>query len=175
MKQFPGPGDHAIGRSRGGLSTKVHQVCDGKGRPMVIAVAPGQGSDSRMFTHLLAALRVPREGAGRPRTTPDAVMADKAYSSRAHRALLRGRGITAVIAEPADQQAHRKRRGSRGGRPPHTDPTKYAKRHVIENSFQRFKQWRGLATRYDKLASTYRAAVLLRAILLWLPALAQGS
>ena len=46
---------------------------------------------------------------------------------------------------------------------------------MIENSFQRFKQWRGLATRYDKLASTYRAAVLLRAILLWLPALAQGS
>ena len=62
-----------------------------------------------------------------------------------------------------------------GGRPPHTDPTKYAKRHVIENSFQRFKQWRGLATRYYKLASTYRAAVLLRAILLWLPALAQVS
>lgn len=59
------------------------------------------------------------------------------------------------------------------GRPPLTDPGRYVKRHVIENSFERFKQWRGLATRYDKLASTYRAAVLLRAILLWLPALTE--
>ena len=142
---------------------------------MVIAVAPGQGSDSRMFPHLLAALRVPREGAGRPRTTPDAVIADKAYSSRAHRAVLRGRGISAEIAAPADQQTHRKRRGSRGGRPPRTDPSRYAKRHVIETSFQQFKQWRGLATRYDKLASTYRAAVMLRAILLWLPDLAHAT
>lgn len=173
MDQKFEPGDHAIGRSRGGLSTKIHQLCDGKGRLMVIAVGAGQGSDSKMFSHLLAAVRVPREGAGRPRTTPEAVIADKAYSSRAHRALLRSRGITAVIAEPRDQQANRKRRGSRGGRPPLTNPVKYAKRHVIENSFEQFKQWRGLATRYDKLASTYRAAILLRAILLWLPALTE--
>lgn len=48
-------------------------------------------------------------------------------------------------------------------------------RVAVENSLQRFKQWRGLAARYDKLASTYRAAVLLRAILIWLPALAQVS
>ena len=80
-----------------------------------------------------------------------------------------------MIAEPRDQQANRKRRGSRGGRPPLTDPGRYAKRHVVENSFERFKQWRGLATRYDKLASTYRAAVLLRGILLWLPALTEGD
>lgn len=173
MMQMPEPVDHAIGRSRGGLSTKVHQLCDGKGRPMVIAVGPGQGSDSKMFPHLLAAVRVPRDGVGRPRTTPDAVLADKAYSSRVHRTLLRSRGITAVIAEPRDQQSNRKRRGSRGGRPPLTDPGRYVKRHVIENSFERFKQWRGLATRYGKLASTYRAAVLLRAILLWLPALTE--
>lgn len=98
-------------------------------------------------------------------------MADKAYSSRAHRALLRSRGIQAVIAEPRDQQANRKRRGSRGGRPPKTDPDRYAKRHVIENGFAQIKQWRGLATRYDKLALTYRAGVLLRAITLWLPTL----
>ena len=165
------PDDHAIGRSRGGLSTKVHQLCDGNGLPMVVLLGPGQGSDSRMFTNLLDAVRVPRVGPGRPRTTPTAVMADKAYSSRAHRALLRSRGITAVIAEPRDQQANRKRSGARGGRPPRTDPTAYAKRHVVENGFERVKQWRALATRYDKLALTYRAGVLLRAILLWLPAL----
>lgn len=137
----------------------------------MVLLGPGQGSDSTMFANLLAALRIPRPGPGRPRTTPDAVMADKAYSSRAHRALLRARGITAVIAEPRDQQANRKRRGSAGGRPPKTDPHLYAKRHVIENGFQRIKQWRGLATRYDKLAITYRAGILLRAITLWLPEL----
>lgn len=88
-----------------------------------------------MFPHLLAAVRVPREGVGRPRATPDSVTADKAHSSRPHRALLRSQGIMAVIAEPRDQQANRKRRGSRGGRPPQTDPGGYAKRHVIETSF----------------------------------------
>lgn len=61
--------------------------CSGS-RPMVIAVGPAQGSDSKVFSRLLAALHVPHQGAGRPRTTPEAVMADKTYSSRAHRVLL---------------------------------------------------------------------------------------
>jgi putative transposase len=165
------PADHAIGRSRGGLTTKIHQLCDGTGRPLVVLLGPGQGSDSRMFPHLLAAVRVARVGPGRPRTTPDLVMGDKAYPSRAHRALLRERGIKAVIAEPADQQANRKRRGSAGGRPPSFDADKYKQRHVIECAFSDIKQWRALATRYDKLALAYRAGVLLRAIVIWLRAL----
>ncbi|MBT2400553.1 transposase [Streptomyces sp. ISL-100] len=64
----------------------------------------------------MAGLRVP-QGRGRPRTRPEAVLADKAYSSRAIREHLRRRGIRAVIAVPADQCGHRLRRGSRGGRP----------------------------------------------------------
>jgi len=85
------PADHALGRSRGGLSTKIHHLTDGKGRPLVMLVAPGQGGDSPMFAHLLAALSVPRVGPGRPRTRPDRVLGDKAYSSRAKRQLLRSR------------------------------------------------------------------------------------
>ena len=146
-------------------------MCDGHGRPLVVLLGPGQGSDSRMLTPLLAALRVARPGRGRPRTTPTAVLADKAYSSRAHRALLRRRGITAVIAEPADQKANRARRGSKGGRPPAFDIDLYKNRNVVERGFNTFKQWRALATRYDKLALTYRAATLLRAVLIWLDAL----
>ena len=92
---------------------------------------------------------------------------DKAYSSRAIRAQLRRRGITAVIPEPSDQIAHRKRRGSRGGRPPAFDTADYKGRNVIERAFNVAKQWRGLATRYDKLAITYRAAAVLRAITIW--------
>jgi len=165
------PPDHAVGRSRGGLSTKIHQLCDGNGRPLVVLLGPGQGSDSRMFPHLLDALRVHRHGRGRPRTTPDAVLGDKAYSSRGHRALLRRRGITAVIAEPQDQKANRTRRGAKGGRPPAFDTDRYKNRNVVERSFNTFKQWRALATRYDKLALTYRAGALLRAVLIWLDAL----
>ena len=80
---------------------------------------------------------------------------------------LRRRRITAVIPEPADQIAHRKRRGTRGGRPPAFDAADYKGRNVIERSFNTVKQWRGLATRYDKLATVYRAAAVLRAITVW--------
>ncbi len=121
-----------------------------------------------MFGVLLDRLRVARAGPGRPRTRPDSVAGDKAYSARAHRRLLRDRGIKAVIPEPGDQVGHRARRGSRGGRPPGFDPVAYRGRNVIERCFNQLKQWRGLATRYDKHARTYRAAVHLAAVLLWL-------
>lgn len=121
-----------------------------------------------MCLPLLDAIRVPRLGPGRPRTRPDAVLADKAYSSRAIRAELRRRGIVAVIPEPRDQQANRKRRGSRGGRPVHHDTDLYKGRNVVERSFNTLKQWRALATRYDKHALIYRGAVVLAAILTWL-------
>ena len=87
---------------------------------------------------------------------------------RGHRALLRRRGITAVIAEPQDQKANRTRRGAKGGRPPAFDTQRYKNRNVVERSFNTFKQWRALATRYDKLALTYRGGVVLGAIITWL-------
>jgi putative transposase len=118
----------------------------------------------------LAELRVPRQGRGRPRTTPDALRADKAYSSRATRAVLRSRGITAVIPEPADQLGHRKNRGSRGGRPVDFDVEDYKGRNVVERAFNKLKNWRGLATRYDKHALTYRGGMVLASIVLWLHA-----
>jgi len=121
-----------------------------------------------MFPHLMSHLHVARVGPGRPRSRPDRVRADKAYSSRAIRAHLRTRAIGAVIPEPADQIGHRKRRGSRGGRPPAFDPADYRGRNVVERNFNATKQWRGLATRYDKLALVYRGAAVLRAITLWL-------
>lgn len=121
-----------------------------------------------MFAPLMSQLRVERIGPGRPRTRPDRVLGDKAYSSRANRALLRTRAIKTTIAEPSDQAGHRKNRGRAGGRPPAFDARAYKGRNVVERSFNRIKDWRGLATRYDKLAITYRGGVVLRAILLWL-------
>lgn len=161
------PADHAIGRSRGGLSTKIHQLVDGAGLPLVVLVSPGQAGDSPMFEPLMDHLRIDR-AIGRPRTRPDAVLGDKAYSSRSIRAHLRRRRITTVIAEPDDQKRHRQRRGHAGGRPPAFDANRYKARNVIERSFNNTKQWRGLATRYDRLAILYRGAAVLRAITLWL-------
>lgn len=121
-----------------------------------------------MLRPLLAQLAVRRLGPGRPRTRPDAVIGDKAYSSRGARTMLRERGIRAVIPQPSDQIAHRLRRGAAGGRPPTFDSVAYKGRNVIERSFNDHKQWRGIATRYDKLAAVYRGGVLLRAITIWL-------
>ena len=73
-----------------------------------------------------------------------------------------------MIPEPTDQIRNRTRRGSRGGRPPAFDAQSYRGRNVVERSFNTVKQWRGLATRYDKLAIVYRGAAVLRAITIWL-------
>lgn len=134
-------------------------------------VGAGQAGDSPMFPILMDHLRVARRGPGRPRSRPDRVRGDRAYSSRAIRRDLRSRGIVAVIPEPIDQQGHRKRRGALGGRPVGYDRNDYKGRNVVERGFNHMKQWRGLATRYDKLALTYRGGAVLRAITLWLTAL----
>jgi transposase len=163
------PADHAIGRSRGGLTTKVHALTDGRGRALVVLLTAGNINDTTMFAPLLAGLRVARTGPGRPRTRPDYVLADKGYSSRANRELLRRRGIAHTIAEPRDQRANRRAKGSAGGRPVGFDKGRYARRCAVECGFGRLKQWRGLATRYDKHARNYAGALDLAALLTWLP------
>jgi transposase len=92
------------------MSTKIHQLVDGQGRPLVVALTPGQAGDSPMLKPLLSA----------------------------------------------------------GGRPPAFDAVIYNGRSVIERSFNDHKQWRALATRYDKLAVVYRGGVVLLAITTWL-------
>jgi transposase len=110
---------------------------------------------------------VPRSGLGRPRRRPDQVIADKAYSSRGFRAYLRRRGIAHTIPEKADQRRHRLQRGSRGGRPPGFDRETYRRRNLVERCFNRLKGFRGIATRYDKTATSYEAVISLASLLLW--------
>ncbi len=95
------------------------------------------------------------------------VLADKAYFSRAIREHLRKRGIRAVIPVPADQRGHRLRRGSRGGRPPAFDREAYKQRNTVERCINRLKQWRGIATRYEKTAAIYLAGLHVAGIFLW--------
>jgi transposase len=105
----------------------------------------------------------------RPRSRPNVLIADKAYSHPSTRQALRRRQIRTVIPERRDQVAHRAGRGSRGGRPPEFDTTTYRHRNVVERCFNRLKQWRGIASRYDKTARNYRSALVLAAIVLfWL-------
>ncbi|MFF9344908.1 IS5 family transposase [Streptomyces sp. NPDC014773] len=157
----------ALGRSRGGLTSKVHLACDAVGRLLAFVLTGGNTNDCTQFTAVMDAIRVPRLGPGRPRTRPDHVIGDKGYSWKAIRTWLRRRGISHTIPERADQIRNRARKGSLGGRPPAFDKEVYKHRNVVERCFNRLKQWRGIATRYDKTAQSYKAAITLASILMW--------
>ncbi|MGJ6969052.1 transposase [Streptosporangium sp. G11] len=105
-----------MGRSRGGLTTKLHLAVEQGQKLLSLIITAGQRGDSPQFQPVLERISVPRMGPGRPRTRPDRVRADKAYGSRANRAYLRRRGITCTIPEKADQVRNRKNR--RRPRPP---------------------------------------------------------
>ncbi len=157
-----------IGRSRGGLSTKLHLAVDGRGLPVSMILTPGQDGDNPQLLPLLDQIRVPRVGPGRPRSKPEAVLADKAYSHPSTRAALRQRRIRFTSPERTDQIYRRKAKGAHGGRPPMVDLTGYKRRNVVERCFNKLKQFRDFATRYAKRAAYFKAEITLAATILWL-------
>ena len=127
---------------------------------------PGQRHDNTQLGPVLDAIWVPRPGGrGRARKRPDHLLADKGYSDPSSRRLLRRRGIAHTIPERRDQ---RERRARRPGRPLSFDPERYRGRNQVERCFNRLKQWRGIATRFEKRAVNYRAAVVIVALIIWL-------
>ena len=139
--------DQAIGRSRGGLSTKIHATVDALGNPTGFFLTGGQAHDLIGADHLL------------PETQAAAVIADKAFDAEQRvLAPLAAAGITAVIPPRANRKA-----------PPRDfDRELYKARHLIENFFAKLKQFRAIATRYDKTARNFLAAIQLAATATWL-------
>jgi transposase len=163
-----GTNREALGRSRGGLTTKIHLAADRRCRPVTRILSPGQHGDSPRFIPLMGQIRIRRRGKGRPRTRPGRAMGDKAYSSAANRAYLRRRGIQAVIPVKEDQKIHRRARGRRGGRPPAFGPGHHRQRNTVERCFSKLKQFRVVATRYDKRERIYQGTVDIASIRIWL-------
>ncbi|MFI8194559.1 IS5 family transposase [Streptomyces sp. NPDC085946] len=158
------PGE-AIGRSRGGPTTKIHLACDGRGRPLAFTLTAGNVNDCTRFEAVMARIRIQRCGPGRPRTRPERVVADKGSSTKI-RTYLRRRGIKAAIPERIDQVNGRIRRGESRCR---LDKTAYRRRNLIERCFNRLTHNKALATRYDKRARHYQALVTIACLRLWLP------
>jgi transposase len=157
----------ALGRSRGGFTTKLHLAFEGRGRPLAVRVTEGQRHESTQLEAVLDGIRVPQPR-GRPRKRPEQLAGDRGYSYPRCRATLRRRGIRHVIPERKDQKEQRAAKGRRGGRPPRFDAAVYRLRIWAERGVGRLKQWRRVATRYEKRAGNYLAIVHLAAIILWL-------
>ncbi|BBX60021.1 hypothetical protein MSHO_53660 [Mycobacterium shottsii] len=152
------PDDHAIGRSRGGLTTKIHALTDQLCSPVTLALSAGQAGDNPMLWPLLAARRSNSYA-------PYRLLADKANSHDSTRAQLRRLKIAHTIPERSDQITRRKAKGRNRGRPPGFSGRIYKHRNTVERSFNRLKHWRAVATRYDKYALTYLSGATLAAII----------
>jgi transposase len=135
----------AIGRSRGGRTTKIHTVVDGEGRIIAFELTVGQRHDIR-----------PAAGLLEPLPAAKSLLADAAYDSDAFRAFLTARGTTPVIKENPSRKQHHP-----------FDKEAYKGRNIIERAFSLLKDWRRVATRYDKLARNYCSTVILAVILRW--------
>jgi transposase len=151
------PEAEALGRGRGGLSTKIHVRVEGNGNLMTFILTPGQQHEATVALDLLNRGQVKRVGPGRPRSRPKRLVGDKGYSSRRFRQALRQRGIRITIPHRSNEH--------RSGP---FDREAYRLRNRVERFFNRLKQFRRIATRYEKRAENYEAMIVLAAIVLWL-------
>jgi transposase len=146
-----------LGRSRSGFGTKVHVRAEGHGKPLVFVLTGSERHEQAVFESLMERGTVRRVGRGRPRIRPERLVGDKGYSTDKVRGYLRRRGIGVVIPYRADQPAS----GS-------FDRCTYRERNRIERLVNRLKQFRRVATRYEKRAANYSAMLTVAAIVLWL-------
>lgn len=147
----------ALGRSRGGFGTKFHVKAEGNGLPLAFVLTPGQQHEAKAFEPLMEADVAGRSARGVPWTRPVRVVGDKGYSYQRIRRYLARCGIDAVIPLRTDQ-----------GHDLCFDRELYRERNKVERLVGRLKQWRRIATRYEKRAANYLAMLTLAAVTLWL-------
>lgn len=147
----------ALGRSQGGFSTKLHLRAEGGGKPMAAVLTAGERHEQFALDALMDKGAVRRPGRGRPRLRPRRAAGDRGYSSPPARRRLRQRRVEPVIPTRKDQP-----------RQPDFDKAAYRKRNKVERLINRLKQYRRIATRYEKRATNYLAMVTLGMTMLWL-------
>lgn len=135
----------AIGRSRGGRNTKIHAIADAKGRLLSILLSGGEAHDCPPAPRLIRRTRAARK-----------LLGDKAYDSAPLRRWLKGRGTRTVVPNKTNRK-----------QPFSFDRNAYKQRHRIENAFCRLKDFRRIATRYDRLARNFLASICLVAAVVW--------
>jgi len=135
-----------MGRSRGGLTTKIHAVVDAEGMPIALKLTEGQAHDGRSAEDLLGSVR-----------TGDILLADRAYDSDALRQTLAARGAWANI-KPMPGRIN----------VPAFSPFLYRYRNLVERFFNKLKHFRAVATRYDKSSDNYLASVKLASARIWM-------
>jgi transposase len=150
----------ALGRSQGGFSTKLHVRAEGQGKPMTFVLTPGQRHETTAFEQLMEQGAGKRSGRGRPRLRPRRVVGDKGSSSRTIRQYLRRHGMRMTI--PGAPWAKTTERRGR------FDRAVYRLRTLVERLINRLKQFRRVATRYEKRGVNYHGMLLLAAIKFWL-------
>jgi transposase len=158
----------ALGRSRGGLTSQFHLLGEGRGGPLSVHLTAGQVHDSPQMTAVRDKVRVPRAGRGRPRKRPDSMLTDKADTGKPCRNAVRSRRIRGIIPTRSTERTARLKKGPNGGRPYLFDKEAYRQRNIVERCINRVKQFRRIATRYDKRAESYLAFITFASILIWL-------
>ena len=136
---------HGIGRTKGGRNTKLHAVCDEKGRPLVLLLTPGNVHDCKVAKACIEALPPPTELVG-----------DKGYDSKDFREWLAERGTTAVIPPRKNRKVQYD-----------YDKSIYKQRNIIERMFCRLKDWRRIATRFDRNIKNFMGAIAIAAAVIW--------
>ena len=139
-----GAKDQALGRSRGGLSTKIHMAVDASGMPVRFILTGGEKADSPQAVPLLTGIKATH------------VIADKGYDANGVLGFIRSQGATAVIPPKSNRKLQRE-----------YDRELYKQRNVIERTFNRLKSWRRIATRYDRRSLYYLAFLHLAAAVTW--------
>jgi transposase len=130
------------------LNSKLHAVCDGKGRPLIMLLSEGQMSDYKGAALMIDSF---------PKAK--ALLADRGYDADWFRHALAKRGITACIPSKTNRKV-----------PIPHDAALYRQRHKVENMFGKLKDWRRIHTRYDRCAHTFMSAICIAAtVIFWLP------